>query len=101
VPLLGDIAKSAVKPLLGNPAASVVDVTGKSQILSGIKLNKVVGDTIADVIAARYPAALREVPFNTVGGVRVVDIVTIGGHRLAIESKVGELRKRSYDGRLL
>jgi len=57
--------------------------------LRGVQLNKAIGDATADAIASRYPLALREVPMTTVGGVRRVDVLTLGERHLAIESKVG------------
>jgi len=57
--------------------------------LKGVQLNKVIGDTTSDAIASRYPAALREVPFDTVGGTRISDVVPLDGSNIAIESKVG------------
>jgi len=57
--------------------------------LRGVQLNKAIGDATADAIASRYPLALREVPMTTIGGVRRVDVLTLGERHLAIESKVG------------
>ena len=58
---------------------------------SCVRLNKEIGDAASDAIAMRYPFALREVPFKTIGGPRIQDVVPLGtGRRVAIESKVGE-----------
>jgi hypothetical protein len=55
----------------------------------GIGANKLAGDSIRDVIAAREAPALIEQSFTTVGGVRRVDVLKLGDQTLAIESKVG------------
>jgi RHS repeat-associated protein len=57
--------------------------------LTGVQLNKAIGDATADAIASRYPVALREVPFETIGGTRISDVVPLDGSNIAIESKVG------------
>ena len=56
---------------------------------SSIQVNKLAGDTVRNVISIREaPAAIEQI-FSTVGGARVVDVVTIRFELTAIESKVG------------
>jgi RHS repeat-associated protein len=95
-----DIASSAtIVGLEGHAAYNIASAPIQSQAinlpgsveLTGVQLNKLIGDTTADAIAARYPFALREVPINTVGGKRILDVVVVGGaETLGIESKVGK-----------
>lgn len=84
--------KFAAKAVVKNApeiAAKVASKTGET----GVQLNKIIGDQTADAIASRYQFALREVPFETVGGRRVADVLPIGvSKKIAIESKVGAQR---------
>lgn len=56
---------------------------------TGVQANKAAGDAIRDVIAAREAPALTEQVFNTVGGVRRIDVLKLGDELVGIESKVG------------
>ncbi|MFO0836656.1 MAG: RHS repeat-associated core domain-containing protein [Phycisphaerales bacterium] len=56
---------------------------------SGVQANKLAGDAVRDIIAARESPAITEQCFSTVGGPRFIDILKLGDRTLAIESKVG------------
>ena len=56
---------------------------------NGIQANKLAGDAVRDLIAAREAPALTEQTFNTIGGARRVDVLKIGDELVSIESKVG------------
>lgn len=94
---IGNVATAFAGPLVEAsvlskaPALRFVDdfAAARGTELTGIQLNKAIGDATSDAIAARFPFALREVPFDTVGGRRIADVVTLGGRNIAIESKVG------------
>jgi hypothetical protein len=64
---------------------------------SGITANKAAGDAIRDAIAAREAPALTEQTFNTLGGLRRVDVLKLGNETLAIESKVGRTFLRARE----
>ena len=54
-----------------------------------MQANKVAGDAVRDLIAAREAPALTERTFTTVGGVRRIDVLKLGDELVGIESKVG------------
>jgi hypothetical protein len=54
-----------------------------------VQANKLAGDAMRDVIAAREAPALTEQTFTTVGGVRRIDVLKLGDELVGIESKVG------------
>lgn len=62
---------------------------------SNVQANKLAGDAVRDLIAAREAPALTEQALSTVGGVRRLDVLKLGEdpaallQRTAIESKVG------------
>ncbi|MFY8041300.1 MAG: hypothetical protein ACOVOD_00055, partial [Rhodoferax sp.] len=69
------------------PTAPVAD--GAASV-TGVTANKLAGDAVRDVIAAREAPALIEQSFITVGGVRRVDVLKLGDELpFSIESKVG------------
>lgn len=63
------LSTGATNTLFGQFAESIA--ADSTAPLSGVQLNKAIGDATSDAIASRYPAALREVPFQTVGGTRI------------------------------
>jgi RHS repeat-associated protein len=64
---------------------------------TGVQANKLAGDSVRDLIAARETPALTEQTFTTVGGVRRVDVLKLGDELVSIESKVG---KTALDSRV-
>lgn len=56
---------------------------------AGVQANRAAGNAVRDLIAAREAPALTEQVFNTVGGVRRVDVLKLGDELIGIESKVG------------
>jgi hypothetical protein len=54
-----------------------------------VQANKLAGDAVRDLIAAREAPALTEQVFTTVGGVRRIDVLKVGDELVGIESKVG------------
>jgi hypothetical protein len=74
---------------LGRVGAKTIGNSAEKSGVSGIGANKLAGDSMRNVIAAREAPALIEQSFSTVGGVRRVDILKLGKQTLAIESKVG------------
>jgi hypothetical protein len=54
-----------------------------------VKKNKEAGDAVRDKIAAREAPAKIEQSYDTVGGIRRVDVVKEGEEAIGIESKVG------------
>jgi hypothetical protein len=56
--------------------------------LPQVQINRRIGNAASDAIALRE-AGIREGYFETVGGVRMVDVVSLADEVIAIESKVG------------
>jgi hypothetical protein len=67
---------------------------------SGMSANKLAGDSVRDLIAAREAPALTEQTIQTFGGVRRVDVLKLGDELVSIESKVGRTSLGPRGGRV-
>jgi hypothetical protein len=82
-------SSAAVVRQLGPEAVRTQIVHASCEVQGGIQANKLAGDAMRDVIAAREAPALTEQIFTTVGGAHRVDVLKIGDELVSIESKVG------------